>query len=202
MRHSTTGSALVLAVSAVVAIAPGAGAQSTSDKVGSTMNQTEDKAKSMGETVKTEVGDSWLTSKTKIALFADDRVKGRQITVDTANGAVHLRGKVDSADAKAAAGEIAKGIDGVKSVTNDLQVVAPERRSAVAANDKEITRQVEQRLDRDPQTKKIDVRTDAGVVTLTGEVSTIAACARASESARQVPGVRAVKNQLAYADKD
>jgi osmotically-inducible protein OsmY len=27
--------------------------------------------------------DSWLTSKTKIALFADGRVKGRQVNVET-----------------------------------------------------------------------------------------------------------------------
>jgi osmotically-inducible protein OsmY len=31
---------------------------------------------------KTPINDSWLTSKTKIALFADARVKGRQIDVE------------------------------------------------------------------------------------------------------------------------
>ena len=32
---------------------------------------------------KEPVTDSWLTSKTKIALFADARIKGRQINVET-----------------------------------------------------------------------------------------------------------------------
>jgi len=127
-------------------------------------------------------------------------VKGRQVTVDTRQGVVHLRGKLDSQEAKTAAGEIAKGIEGVKSVKNDLQVVPPAQRKAVEVNDKDITRQVEQRLTKNPQTKKVEVRTDAGVVTLTGEVPSITASAKASEMAREVPGVRAVKNQLTYAE--
>ena len=52
---------------------------------------------------KTPIADSWLTAKSKIALFADARVKGRQIDVETTNGEVMLRGKVDSAAAKQAA---------------------------------------------------------------------------------------------------
>lgn len=44
----------------------------------------------------------------------------------------------------------------------------------------------------------MDVRTDAGVVTLTGQVPTISASAKASEMARGVPGVRSVKNELTF----
>jgi osmotically-inducible protein OsmY len=35
---------------------------------------------------KTPINDSWLTSKTKIALFADARVKGGEINVETTQG--------------------------------------------------------------------------------------------------------------------
>lgn len=52
---------------------------------------------------KTLVNDSWLTAKTKIALAADSRVKGRQIEVETTEGQVMLRGKVNSDTAKSAA---------------------------------------------------------------------------------------------------
>jgi osmotically-inducible protein OsmY len=45
----------------------------------------------------------------------------------------------------------------------------------------------------------LDVRTDAVVVTLTGQVPTIGASAKASEMARGVPGVKSVKNELAFA---
>src|SRR5678816_769951 len=80
---------------------------------------------------KTPITDSWVTAKTKIALAADGRVKGRQINVETQKSLVMLRGKVDSEEAKKAAEEIAKGIDGVKSVKNELQVVAPSKQDAV-----------------------------------------------------------------------
>jgi len=157
-----------------------------------------DKAKNATQEAKTAVSDSWITSKAKIALFADDRVKGTQVTVDTEKGVVHLRGKVDSAEAKAAAVEVAQGVEGVQSVKNDLQVVAPMARKAVDANDKDIAKAVEGRLSRDTQLKKVDVRTDSGVVTLTGEVPSIMASAKASEVARNVPGVKSVKNELAF----
>src|SRR5262244_2866374 len=55
-----------------------------------------DKAKTMTQEAKTGMSDSWLTSKTKIALFSDDRVKGRQVHVETKGGVVYLRGKVDT----------------------------------------------------------------------------------------------------------
>ncbi len=35
---------------------------------------------------KTPINDTWLTAKTKIALAADGRVKGRQIDVETTKG--------------------------------------------------------------------------------------------------------------------
>ena len=160
-----------------------------------------DKAKSVTQEAKTGMSDSWMTSKTKIALFSDDRVKGRQVHVETKDGVVYLRGKVDSSEAKAAATDVAKGIDGVKNVKNELQVVAPGARAAVEADDKQIYKNVEQRFKQDPQLKnaKIDAKVDGGVVVLTGEVKSIDTSARASEIARSVPGVRSVKNDLTFA---
>jgi hyperosmotically inducible protein len=164
----------------------------------------DDKSKTMGEKTesttekaKTEVSDSWLTAKTKIALFADNRVSGTQVNVETKNGVVSLRGTVDSAAAKAAAGEIAQGIDGVKSVQNNLQVVAPSAQKAVEAKDEDITKQVKDRLKKEARFKNVDVRTDAGVVTLQGKVNSLVDSARASEMARGVAGVRSVKNEIA-----
>ncbi len=179
-------------------------AQSTTgEKIEQKTEEAKDKAKSMGHEAKTGVTDSWITSKSKIALFADDRVKGTQVHVETQNGTVMLRGKVDSNEAKAAAAEVAQGIDGVKSVKNELQVVAPSSRKAVDADDKQITKSVEDRFKQDPGLKnaKIDAKVNAGVVTLTGEVKSIDTSARASEVARRIPGVRYVKNDLTYASR-
>jgi len=190
MRHGKTMTTATI-LTALLAAAPlTANAQSK-------MEETKDKARTMTQDAKTAVSDSWITSKTKIALFSDERVKGTQVTVDTMKGGVVLlRGKVDSAEAKAAAAEIAKGIEGVQSVKNDLQVVAPGTRKMVDAKDEDIDKAVEARLKKDAQLKNVDVRLDAGVVTLTGEVPSIVASARASEMARSVPGVKSVKNEL------
>jgi hyperosmotically inducible protein len=190
MRYGKTMTTATI-LSALLAAAPlTVGAQSK-------MEETKDKAKTMTQDAKTAVSDTWITSKTKIALYADERVKGTQINVDTMKGgAVHLRGKVDSAEAKAAAGDIAKGIEGVQSVKNDLQVVAPSNRKMVDAKDEDISKAVETRFSRDAQLKKVDVRIDAGVATLTGEVPSITAAAKASEMARNTPGVKSVKNEL------
>jgi len=208
MQHGKRAMSMLLLIALVAApLAAGAAdkadeskdaVKSTTDAVKSTTKETTDAVKSTTKEVTTAVSDSWITSKAKIALFADERVKGTQVGVDTAKGVVHLRGKVDSAEAKAAAEQIAHGIDGVSSVKNDLQVVAPTARKAVDANDTDIAKAVETRLSRDAQLKKVDVRTDAGVVTLTGKVPTIGASAKASEVARNVAGVKFVKNELSY----
>ena len=189
MRYGTMMAATVFGALLTTAPYAAQAQQSTTDKM-------MDKTKTTTEEAKTAVSDSWITSKTKIALYSDERVKGTQIHVDTKDGVVHLRGKVDSAEAKSAAADVAKGIDGAKSVKNDLQVVAPSARKAVDANDKDIAKTVETRLKKETNLKKVDVRADGGVVTLTGEVPNLSASAQASEMARGVAGVKSVKNEL------
>jgi hyperosmotically inducible periplasmic protein len=152
---------------------------------------------------KTPINDTWLTAKTKIALATDGRVKGRQIEVETTKGVVMLRGKVDSDVAKQAAGDITKMVDGVKSVKNDLEVVAPSKREAVEDKDEAITARVKAHFAKDAHLKhaNIAVQTNAGVVSLTGEVPDIMTSANASWTAWFVPGVKSVKNDLTVKEK-
>jgi hyperosmotically inducible periplasmic protein len=152
---------------------------------------------------KTPINDSWLTTKAKIALFADARAKGSEINVETAQGAVMIRGKVDTDAAKQAAEGIAKGIDGVKSVKNELQVVAPATRAAVEEKDEAITTRVKEQIAKDSSLMKagIHTQTNAGVVSLSGEVQDVMTSAQASWIAWQVPGVKAVKNDLTVKEK-
>lgn len=154
--------------------------------------------KTTTESVKTTVSDSWITSKTKIALFADSRTPGSAVSVETKNGMVSLRGKVENAAEKQAAEEIARGIEGVKGVRNELQVVPGTAKKLVDVKDDEITQQVKHRFDRDAKLKSLDVRTDNGVVTLTGRLPNITDSARASQMAREVPGVRSVRNDTTH----
>jgi hyperosmotically inducible periplasmic protein len=191
MHGSRIFGTLVFASVALVAAPAPVTSQTTTDKL-------EQKTKGAAEGAKAGISDSWLTARAKIALFADERIKGGQISVETVEGTVSLRGKVDSEKVKAAAGSVAKAVHGVKSVRNDLEVVSPGDRKAVDTSDRDITRQVEGRFSNDAQLRKVDVRTDGGVVILTGTVSSIGTSASASELARGVPGVRLVKNELTY----
>ena len=149
-------------------------------------------AKAAGQSQK---GDSWVTAKTKIALFADSRVKGREINVETKSGVVMLRGKVESDEAKTAAAEIAKTIDGAASVKNELQVVPSSQHEAVEVKDDIITTRVKARL-KGMKGSNIVVQTNAGVVSLTGDIDTVMNSAKASWKAWTVKGVKSVKNDL------
>ena len=68
------------------------------------------------------IDDSVITTKVKAALVEDPITKAYQINVETFKGEVQLGGFVDSAQAKAKAGEVARGVKGVKSVKNNLNV--------------------------------------------------------------------------------
>src|SRR5689334_7328248 len=156
-----------------------------------------------GRAEEKNMSDSWITAKTKIALFADSRVKGSEINVATTDGAVIIRGKVDTDAAKQAAEGIAKSVQGAKTVKNDLQVVAPSKREAVDDKDDSITARVNEQMAKDTQMKTagIKAQTNAGVVSLTGEVADLMTSAQASWSAWQVPGVKSVKNDLTVKEK-
>ncbi len=66
------------------------------------------------------IDDSVITTKVKSLLAADDFLKSFEIGVETRKGIVQLSGFVGSQKAIDKAGEIAKGVKGVKSVKNDL----------------------------------------------------------------------------------
>ena len=68
------------------------------------------------------VDDSVITTKVKALLAEDDFLKSFQISVETYKGSVQLSGFVDSQKAVDKAGEIARGVKGVKSVKNNLNV--------------------------------------------------------------------------------
>ena len=66
--------------------------------------------------------DSVITSKVKSQLASDDFLKSFEITVETYKGVVQLSGFVNSQQAVDTAGEIAKSVEGVTSVKNNLNV--------------------------------------------------------------------------------
>jgi hyperosmotically inducible protein len=75
------------------------------------------------ETVSSGTAGAALTTKVKTALASDAGLGTMtNIDVDSKDGVVTLKGKVDSADMKKKAGDVAKKVSGVKSVKNELKV--------------------------------------------------------------------------------
>ena len=68
------------------------------------------------------VDDSVITTKVKSLLAADDFLKSFQISVETYKGVVQLSGFVNSQQAVDKAGQIARSVNGVTSVKNNLIV--------------------------------------------------------------------------------
>ena len=68
------------------------------------------------------ITDSWITTKVKAALVEDQLVKATEVNVETFKGAVQLSGFVSSNTAMNQAVQVARGIQGVTSVKNDMRV--------------------------------------------------------------------------------
>lgn len=68
------------------------------------------------------VGDSVITTKVKSAIFSEATLKTMQINVKTYQGVVQLSGFVNSAQSVAKAGEVARSVQNVVRVENDLIV--------------------------------------------------------------------------------
>jgi hyperosmotically inducible protein len=77
--------------------------------------------------IKQDSKDSWLTTKVKSALAADVGLKTLTgINVDTTGSVVTLKGSVDTAANKSHAEQVARGVEGVSSVKNELTVQAKQ----------------------------------------------------------------------------
>ena len=68
------------------------------------------------------VDDSVITTKVKALIADNDFLKSFQISVETYQGKVQLSGFVNSQRAVDKAGELTRGVKGVKSVKNSLIV--------------------------------------------------------------------------------
>lgn len=90
------------------------GVKSVSDK----LHVKDQKSQSISE----YASDTVTTSSIKAKLLADDIVPSRKITVETTGGVVLLTGFVENKAQSERAESIAKAVDGVKSVKNDLNI--------------------------------------------------------------------------------
>lgn len=81
-------------------------------------------AKNKNESIGQGLEDGWIHLKVRAALAAVNDLRDSTINVDVDNNVVTLRGSVANAASKKAAEDAAKKVDGVKSVTDKLEVKA------------------------------------------------------------------------------
>lgn len=77
-----------------------------------------------GKTAGQNVDDATLTASVKAQLVADKASNLLRVDVDTNNGIVYLNGTVESNEQRERAEQLARRVDGVKRVVNNLQVAA------------------------------------------------------------------------------
>src|SRR5262245_53249296 len=111
-----------LIVIAAAAIAFPVYAQTKTEKDTTTLPNAQERAQNREKVSSTAAGAT-LTTKVKSALAADVGLRTvTGIDVDSKDGVVTLKGKVDTAEHKKQAEKVAKQVDGVKSVKNQLKV--------------------------------------------------------------------------------
>ncbi len=149
--------------------------------------------------------DLWIQSQLTTTYTLNEHLSPLDIGVKVKDGVVTLSGTVENEVEKDLAGEIAKGVDGVKKVKNNLQTeplarTEPSKLSGYmdTVNDATITAKVKSNLLWNKHTDGLDigVDTEKGVVTLTGTVKSAIQRDLAVQKTRNTSGVRRVIDEL------
>ncbi|MFK3660754.1 molecular chaperone OsmY [Scandinavium sp. NPDC088450] len=200
MMTSKNMSKTLLAVMLGTALMSGTAlAESTMDKAQSTADSAGKSIDSSMNKVGGFMDDSSITAKVKAALVDHDSIKSTDISVKTDNKVVTLSGFVESQAQAEQAVSVAKGVEGVASVSDKLHVRDSKNQSMQGyAGDTATTSEIKAKLLADDivPSRKVKVETTDGVVQLSGTVDSSAQSTRAESIAKAVDGVKSVKNDL------
>ena len=191
----------LLAVMLTSAVATGSAyaENATTDKAQSGVESAGQKVDSSMNKVGNFMDDSTITAKVKAALVDHDSIKSTDISVKTDQKVVTLSGFVESQAQAEEAVKVAKGVEGVTSVSDKLHVRDSKETSVKGyAGDTAITSEVKAKLLADDivPSRKVKVETPEGVVQLSGSVDSQAQSDRAESIAKAIDGVKSVKNDL------
>ena len=133
----------------------------------------------------------------KLALMGDSRLFRYEIEVEDDQQTVTLTGRVSSEEEKGAAMEVAQTVHGVKTVVNKIALEKDLAKSLSKKQDEILTTLIKERFAKSATLKaaNFEVKTEDGVVQLNGTVRFQVIALEAAETARQVPGVRAVNTE-------
>ena len=191
----------LLAVMLTSAVATGSAyaENATTDKAQSGVESAGQKVDSSMNKVGNFMDDSAITAKVKAALVDHENIKSTDISVKTEQKVVTLSGFVESQAQAEAAVTVAKGVEGVTSVSDKLHVRDSKSDSVKGyAGDTATTSEIKAKLLADDivPSRKVKVETTDGVVQLSGTVDSQAQIERAESIAKAVDGVKSVKNDL------
>ncbi|OOF40177.1 MULTISPECIES: division/outer membrane stress-associated lipid-binding lipoprotein [Rodentibacter] len=150
-------------------------------------------------TMGTQVDDETLEFKVENALDKDEQIKSEaRVNAVSYSARVLLIGQVPSENTKETATSLAKGVDGVADVYNELRV-NPKITIGQISKDSWITTQVKSKMLVDDRVKSTDVKviTENGEVFLLGNVTQAQADA-AAEIASKISGVQKVVKVFKY----
>ncbi|MBY1057656.1 molecular chaperone OsmY [Citrobacter europaeus] len=190
---------LAVMLTSVVATGSAFAENSTTDKAQSGVESAGQKVDSSMNKVGNFMDDSTITAKVKAALVDHDSIKSTDISVKTDQKVVTLSGFVESQAQAEEAVKVAKGVEGVTSVSDKLHVRDSKDTSVKGyAGDTAITSEVKAKLLADDivPSRKVKVETTDGVVQLSGTVESQAQSDRAESIAKAIDGVKSVKNDL------
>lgn len=172
---------------------------STMDKAQNSANTAVEKIDSSMNKVGNFMDDSSITAKVKAALVDHESIKSTDISVKTDNKVVTLSGFVESQTQAEEAVKVAKGVEGVSSVSDKLHVRDSKESSVKGyAGDAATTSEIKAKLLADDivPSRMVKVETTDGVVQLSGTVENQAQSDRAESIAKAIDGVKSVKNDL------
>lgn len=191
----------LLAVMLGSALASGSAlsADTTTDKAQNAASSAGEKIDSSMNKVGGFMDDSTITAKVKAALVDHESIKSTDISVKTEKKVVTLSGFVESQAQAEQAVSVAKGVQGVASVSDKLHVRDGKNQSVKGyAGDTATTSEIKAKLLADDvvPSRKVKVETTDGVVQLSGTVDSQAQSERAESIAKAIDGVKSVKNDL------
>ncbi len=190
---------LAVVLGATLASGSAMAANTTTDKAQNAADNAGQKIDSSMNKVGNFMDDSAITAKVKAALVDHEDIKSTDISVKTEKKMVTLSGFVESQAQAEQAVTVAKGVEGVASVSDKLHVRDGKNTSAKGyAGDTATTSEIKAKLLADDivPSRKVKVETTDGVVQLSGTVDSQAQIERAESIAKAVDGVKSVKNDL------
>ena len=151
--------------------------------------------------------DEWIATEVRGALLLHKNVSLIDTNVSAINGVVTLTGSAENEAEKSLAAKYAADVKGVKSVKNDIQVVAKDADKKTGASDQTMGEKIDDAtitarlkyalsLNRATSALRTEVKTENGVVTVRGEAKNPAEKDLVTKLATTIEGVRDVRNEM------